>query len=192
MKRMEGRYKGRKRTRGAVEIWKPFRDVRRRDIVVAGVMFLVAFFVALVWPFTTVVEQPIQYNHRKHIEAGLECSTCHTLFENSAFAGLPPLDTCLTCHQEPLTESREEAKLRELAEQGKPLEWNQVNQVPDHVYFSHRTHAVDRKISCATCHGPMQERTSPPTKPFFSWTMNACINCHEQRNATLDCNGCHR
>ena len=175
-----------------MEVRKPFREIRRRDIAVIGTGFMLAFFVALVWPFTSAVEQPIQFNHRKHIEAGLECSTCHTLYENSAFAGLPVLDTCSTCHQEPLTKSREEAKLLEMVQQAKPLEWKQINEVPAHVYFSHRTHAVDRQIACTTCHGPMQERTSPPSRPFFAWTMNACINCHKQRSATVDCDGCHR
>ncbi|MBI3895931.1 MAG: cytochrome c3 family protein [Acidobacteria bacterium] len=175
-----------------MDFQKSILEIRQRNIIMIGIGALIAFFVALVWPFTPSIEQPIQYNHQKHIQAGLECSTCHTLYENSAFAGLPQLDTCSTCHQEPLTESREEAKLLALIQQAKPLEWKQINRVPDHVYFSHRTHTVDREIGCATCHGPMEERTSPPTKPFFKWTMDACINCHEQRSATVDCNGCHR
>ncbi|MBI4459112.1 MAG: cytochrome c3 family protein [Acidobacteria bacterium] len=169
-----------------------FREMQRREIVLAGLVGVVFFVGALVWPFAPSGPQPIQYNHQKHLQAGLECSTCHTLYENSAFAGLPQLDTCSTCHQEALTQSREESKLLEMIQQEKPLDWEQINKVPDHVYFSHKTHAVDREIGCATCHGEMKERTTPPTRPFIAWTMSNCINCHKQQNATVDCNGCHR
>jgi hypothetical protein len=91
-----------------------------------------------------------------------------------------------------MTGTAEESKLVQLIEKGEPLRWKQVNQLPTHVYFSHQTHAVSAAIECATCHGAMQERTVPPPQPFFAWTMDACLNCHEQRRATVDCNGCHR
>ena len=96
------------------------------------------------------------------------------------------------CHQAPLTESPEEAKLIERVESGEPLQWQQINQLPTNVYFSHQTHAVSSGINCTVCHGEMQQRATPPTQPFFAWTMNACMNCHEQQQASLDCNACHR
>ncbi|MBI4463937.1 MAG: cytochrome c3 family protein [Acidobacteria bacterium] len=166
--------------------------LRRRDVALGGAGFVGAFLLTLFWPSAPRVQQPIQYNHQKHLDAGLDCATCHTLYATSPWAGLPTTETCSTCHQAPLTESPEEGKLVQLVEKGEALHWKQVNQLPTHVYFSHQTHAVSAGIDCATCHGEMQERTTPPTKPFFAWTMNACLNCHEQQRASLDCNGCHR
>ncbi|OFW26990.1 MAG: hypothetical protein A3H27_04935 [Acidobacteria bacterium RIFCSPLOWO2_02_FULL_59_13] len=165
---------------------------RHREIALGGAGFVGAFLITLLWPSGPGVEQPIQYNHQKHINAGLQCGDCHTLYPTSPWAGLPTTETCSACHQAALTESAEESKLIEFVEKGEPLPWKQINQLPTHVYFSHQTHAASAEIACATCHGEMQERTTPPTKPFFSWTMDACMNCHQQQKATLDCNGCHR
>ncbi len=157
-----------------------------------GAGFLGALILALLWPTPVTVEQPIRYNHQKHLALGLGCSDCHTLYSNSPWAGLPVMETCQMCHEEPVSESPEEEKLRALVSQGQPLRWTQVNQLATHIYFSHQTHAGTSEIACAVCHGAMEELTAPPSAPFFPWTMDACINCHEQQNATLDCNGCHR
>lgn len=167
-------------------------NAKQRNRLLAGIAFVVAFLLALIWPFTPSIEQPIRYNHQKHVAAGLECSNCHTLYESSAWAGLPTADTCASCHAEPVTDSPEEAKLVQILSEGKPIEWKQVNRVPNHVYFSHRTHTIAGEIECATCHGKMNERTTPPPAPFFEWSMDNCINCHEERNASVDCNACHR
>ena len=171
---------------------EPSRGHRRTQGILAGAGFAVAFVLALFWPAGRQPTQPIRYNHEKHISAGLECTNCHTLAENSPWAGLPQLEFCLNCHQEPVGESPEEAKLREFAEQSRPLQWKQVNQLPTHVYFSHKTHVASREIACATCHGSMEKATSPPSKPLFAWTIDACLDCHERQKATEDCNGCHR
>ncbi len=175
-----------------MQILERIRKLDRRDAAWGGAGFLGALLIALVWPYSPAVRQPIRYNHEKHIAAGLQCADCHTLFSNSPWAGLPPLDGCMTCHEQPVSESREEAKVREFAKQAGTFHWNQVNRLPTHVYFSHQTHAVTRGISCFDCHGQMDKATAPPPRPFFAWTMEACMNCHEQQNATLDCNGCHR
>ena len=170
----------------------PETQGRRRDIALGGAGFLGAFLLILFWPRVPQVPQPIQYNHQKHLNAGLDCSTCHTLFATTPWAGLPTIETCAMCHQEASTGTAEESKVIQLVEKGEALRWRQVNQVPTHVYFSHQTHAVSAGIECATCHGDMQKRTAPPTEPFFAWTMDACLTCHVQRRATVDCNGCHR
>lgn len=166
--------------------------LRRNNVTLGGLGFLGAFFLALLWPTSPRVEQPIRYNHEKHLAAGLQCADCHTLYSSTAWASLPAAELCLTCHEQPLTESPEEAKMRELAQQGQALQWKQVNQLPTHVYFSHKTHAVSREIACAVCHGPMEKASTPPTRPFQTWTMDTCMDCHQRQSATVDCNGCHR
>lgn len=165
---------------------------RHHDLKLAGAGFLGALLLTLFWPRSVRVEQPIQYNHQVHLNAGMECSNCHTLYADSPWAGLPTIDTCSLCHSEASGKSAEEAKVVEYVRKEETPPWKQVNQLPTHVYFSHQTHAVAAGIDCAVCHGQMKERTVPMARPYFEWTMNVCLDCHEQRGATVDCDGCHR
>jgi hypothetical protein len=165
---------------------------RRHDIILAGAGFLGALLLTLLWPGGGRVEQPIQYNHQIHLNAGMECSDCHTLYSNTPWAGLPTIDTCSLCHSEASSGSAEEAKIVEYVQKNETPPWRQINQLPTHVYFSHQTHAVAAGIECTTCHGEMKERTAPPNKPLFAWEMDTCMGCHAERRATLDCDGCHR
>jgi hypothetical protein len=98
----------------------------------------------------------------------------------------------MTCHSQPMTESPEEEKIRQFAKQNQPLPWQQVNQLPKHVYFSHRTHAVSKGIACTVCHGAMDKATVPPQAPLMKWKMDTCLACHKKSNAIQDCDGCHR
>ena len=165
---------------------------RHRDLLLGGAGFLGALLLTLFWPRSARVEQPILYNHQAHLSAGMECSNCHTLYADTPWAGLPTIDTCSLCHSEVSTGTEEEAKVVGYVQKNETPPWQQVNQLPTHVYFSHQTHAVAAAIDCADCHGAMQARTVPMEQPFFAWTMDACIQCHQQRAATVDCNGCHR
>ena len=136
--------------------------------------------------------QPIRYNHAVHIASGMTCTDCHSGARDAVQATLPGLDTCLMCHQEPVTESAEEEKIRAFAAAGEEIPWHQVTHVPRHVYFSHRRHVALGGLECAECHGPMETRTEPPRRPFRTLDMDACLNCHEQRKVDNDCNRCHR
>jgi len=142
-------------------------------------------------PATSAV-QPIAFNHAKHIANGLNCTDCHAGAQDQARATLPPLATCLTCHESALTQSPEEAKIRTLAASGQPLRWTRLTRVPPHVYFSHRRHVQLAGLKCEGCHGPVQQATTPPGRAFRAFTMAVCINCHEQRGFKTDCNDCHR
>ncbi len=136
--------------------------------------------------------QPIAFNHAKHLAAGLECSQCHTGTQTSEHAGLPPLETCMGCHEAALTQSHEEARLRSFAAAGREIPWRPVTRVPSHVYFSHRRHVALGKITCAVCHGAMENVTAPPHAPLRAITMESCIQCHQKNQARTDCNDCHR
>src|SRR6201995_5314667 len=47
------------------------------------------------------VHQPVPFSHQHHIGGlGIDCRYCHTGVEQSAFAGLPPTETCMTCHSQ--------------------------------------------------------------------------------------------
>jgi class III cytochrome C family protein/cytochrome c7-like protein len=169
-----------------------FRRLNHRELTLGGAGFLGALVLSLLWQAGARPEQPIRFNHQKHVGAGLQCSDCHTLFASSPWAGLPKIDICMTCHSDPVTQSSEEAKIRDLAKQEKPLVWKQINQLPSHLYFSHKTHASSREIACATCHGAMDKATAPPTRPLFEWKMDTCLACHQRNHASVDCDTCHR
>ncbi len=141
--------------------------------------------------FHTAVQQPIAFNHAKHVANGVACTDCHSGVETQAHATLPEADTCMNCHQTALTSSPEETKLRDIAASGKPIAWQPLTQVPPHVFFSHRRHVAGAKLACAECHGPMEETTSPPPRALRTITMNTCLGCHKDKGVDADCNDCH-
>lgn len=157
-----------------------------------GLFFGLGYFL-LGWALSgNPFSQPIRYNHAVHVANGMTCVDCHTGARDQIRATLPTIDTCLACHGEALTASVEEEKIRTLARAGQPIAWRQITRVPAHVYFSHRRHVALGGLECADCHGPMETRTEPPQHPFRSMTMDACMQCHEQRKVPNDCNDCHR
>lgn len=141
----------------------------------------------------TGVPQPIAFPHETHVKTvGLQCVDCHPGVETSIHAQLPDLDFCLGCHQEPQKESKEEAKIRELAKlQHRPV-FNKLFRFPNHVYYSHRRHVGIAKLACSQCHGAIAETTAPPSRPLVAVTMSFCLDCHEEKGVTTDCIACHR
>jgi hypothetical protein len=137
--------------------------------------------------------QPIAFNHRLHIEeVGADCTDCHLYARTGVRATIPNLKVCAECHEEAVTDSQEEARLVEYIAEEEPIPWQKVTFVPDHVYFSHRRHAVIAEIECETCHGPMAEREEPVTRASPAITMEACMACHQRAEVSNDCWRCHR
>jgi hypothetical protein len=146
-----------------------------------------------IWVFAgNPPSQPIRYNHSVHIANGLTCVDCHTGAQDQVHATLPTLDTCMMCHSEAGTDNPEEEKIRQLAAAGQMSPWRKINRLPPHVYFSHRRHVALGKLECSECHGPVETLTEPRQRPFRPRTMEACLDCHEQRKVDSDCNRCHR
>ena len=47
------------------------------------------------------LHQPVPFSHEHHVSGlGISCAYCHTSVEKSAFAGIPPTHTCMTCHSQ--------------------------------------------------------------------------------------------
>jgi hypothetical protein len=160
--------------------------------VVCFVLAGAAAFLRNVPVLATPVEQPIAFNHAKHVqELTLECSVCHASFETEAFSGLPGLEVCASCHSEPQGSSKEEAKLVQLVRSGAPLEWRPLFRQPPHVFYSHRRHVVAAKIQCPTCHGSIAETTAPPAS-VERLRMQQCIDCHRSLGVSTVCTACHR
>jgi len=135
--------------------------------------------------------QPISFNHKKHVEQGLECDTCHPFYKTQSFSGLPKIATCLECHKEPITQNPEEEKIRQFEREKKEITWRQVYKEPDHVFYSHRRHVVLGKLECNVCHGDMKESEAPPPKPWVDMNMSWCMECHTRSKVTNDCAACH-
>lgn len=136
--------------------------------------------------------QPIAFNHKKHVDNGVGCTDCHAGAMEQARATLPPLSTCMNCHETALSSSPEEEKVRSAAGAKTDIAWRRITSVPPHVYFSHRRHTRIGGLDCSECHGQMKNASAPPTARFRQLDMNDCIRCHEQRGIKADCNDCHR
>lgn len=141
--------------------------------------------------FGSRTEQPIRFNHKKHLEQGLECDSCHRYVKTQPFAGMPDIGTCLQCHQEAITKNPEEEKIRQFAKRGGEIPWKRLYKEPDYVFYSHRRHTVLGKIPCQTCHGNIGKSERPPSKPYVRMTMGWCMGCHRKKGASNDCLACH-
>ncbi len=136
--------------------------------------------------------QPIAFNHKKHIDQGLACDTCHKFYKTEAFSGMPDNAVCLECHQEPVTKSPEEEKIRQYAKRGEQIPWKRIYTEPDHVFYSHQAHVVLGKIECKACHGDIAQSEKPPTKTFVTMSMGWCMRCHREKKVSNDCLTCHQ
>lgn len=120
--------------------------------------------------------QPVPFSHKHHVgELGLDCRFCHTAVETSARAGVPATHVCMECHSQLFTHQKMLGPVRVSYEAGKPIRWQQVNRLPDYVYFNHAVHVKDG-IGCTTCHGPVGQM--PLMRQARRMTMGFCIACH--------------
>ena len=127
-------------------------------------------------PMFAPVDQPVPFSHKHHVsDDGIDCRYCHTSVETSAFAGLPPLSTCMTCHSQLFTDAPVLEPLVNAYRAGGALAWNRVHDLLDFVYFDHSIH-VNKGVGCSTCHGPVD--VMPLTWRVVSLDMQWCLDCH--------------
>jgi len=122
------------------------------------------------------VDQPVEFSHEHHVRGlGIDCRYCHTTVEQSAYAGMPPTETCMNCHSQLWTTSPLLAPVRASYLSDQPIPWQRVNNLADFVYFKHNIH-VNKGIGCASCHGPVDRM--PLTWQAAPLTMEWCLECH--------------
>jgi hypothetical protein len=131
-------------------------------------------------PYVTDVnvakDQPVPFSHKHHVgELGLDCRYCHTAVESSSSAGMPPTQTCMTCHSQIWVNSPMLEPVRASYRDDKSIQWIRVNAVPDFVYFNHSIH-VNKGVGCVTCHGPVGDM--PLTWRANTLQMGWCLDCH--------------
>lgn len=167
------------------QIFPSSMNTLARASIIGGVLLLgvvgaagMAFYRS---PFVTRVgmarEQTVPFSHKHHVDGlGIDCRFCHTSVEDNAFAGIPPTETCMTCHSQVWTEAPMLAPVRESWATGEPLEWVRVNDLPDFVYFNHSIH-VAKGIGCVTCHGQVDQM--PLMSKGQTLHMQWCLQCHK-------------
>lgn len=139
-------------------------------------------------------EQPIDYSHRSHVEAGVQCLFCHSSALRSDIAGIPSVQKCMGCHTIIATDREAVQALTGYWERGEPIPWSRVNNQPEFVYFSHQAH-LRAGENCETCHGNVGQMTV--AQPVVKMDMGWCLDCHlkqsEEKVARLaDCLTCHK
>lgn len=179
--------------------------MRWRIAAGASVLVLVSWATLSIW-VEPAVTQPIEFPHKTHLDAGLECTSCHERAEKGAVAGRPPTALCLSCHSG--ADGTGEIRKVQAFAKGGEIPWRRVWRLPTHVYFPHRPHVVLAKVRCQTCHGPMETLDRPPAHALKKLRMTDCIGCHEKSERpdgetpapvkvaaprrSTDCNACHR
>lgn len=151
-------------------------------------------------------EQPIAFSHKQHAGTlGVACLNCHHGAEKSDVAGVPPLETCMSCHGVVKKRaadgqaSAEIAKLTAAWDAKGSVAWNRVHSLPRYAHFSHRAH-VANGVLCQECHGPVE--TMERLRQASSLSMGWCVNCHrlqaseapshwKRSGGPLDCAACH-
>ncbi len=158
-------------------------------------------------------EQPIFYSHKVHAGVNqISCLYCHGGAQDSKHANIPSVNVCMNCHMaineykgDPLYTAEgvevngtdeikklykysgfEEGKTWD-ATKAKPIEWVQIHNLPDHVYFNHSQHIMVGKVQCQTCHGEITKMDE--VKQFAPLSMGWCINCHRESKVQFADNG---
>jgi hypothetical protein len=182
---------------------KKFFDwlIQPLGLIAVGIAFLAVFSLAAYGINLTQnsPEQPIQFPHNKHVGFGIQCLYCHPGASKGPSAGLPSPAKCWGCHNQIVKTTDPKSELRFLVEHvqnGTPIQWVPVVQVPDFVQFNHRAHVAAGQ-NCENCHGDMTQVTIAENPQVFN--MGFCLNCHikaagddhEKLVRLSDCGTCH-
>jgi mono/diheme cytochrome c family protein len=158
--------------------------------------------------------QPIEFPHSVHAGInGIDCKYCHNSVEKSKSAGIPSVNVCMNCHKgiQGNTDAQKSQIAKIYAAAGydpegpgkytgetKPIIWNKVHVLPDHVYFNHQQHVVVGGLDCKQCHGDMTKETTARVVPVeelskiegnipltrATLTMGWCIECHGSKEVS--------
>ncbi|MCG6157198.1 cytochrome c3 family protein [Rubinisphaera margarita] len=163
-----------------------------------GALYYTGLFAYAVHPATSDVgyrpEQPVPFSHALHAgRLKMDCRYCHNTVEVAAHAAIPPVGTCLNCHQgvdqngqSPTVaihvNSLKLQPIRESAATGQSVVWRKVHDLPDYAYFNHSAH-VTRGVSCVSCHGRVDRMEVVEQKATLA--MGFCLKCHRNPTPSL-------
>ncbi len=131
--------------------------------------WMIALLCVVMW--TAPAEKP--FSHRQHAALKMKCAQCHATAETEETAGFPTAAQCRTCH---------------VSMAARTIPAKRVYRVRDFVVFSHGRHSM-ANAACNACHGEVY--TQDTLKLARPTTMAACVACHKETRATVECNSCH-
>jgi len=155
-------------------------------------------------PSTPGLVQPIPFSHKHHAgKFKIDCQYCHSGTDRSQAAGVPPVELCMGCHSQFPASYDELSGIRTLKEhweKREPIEWLQVNRLPEYVQFRHNRH-IRAEVPCQQCHGRVEDYDKvfvldetkwwPWGLPTRTLEMGWCIQCHREKRVSEDCYTCH-
>ena len=132
--------------------------------------------------------QPLPFSHRQHLEQGLECRGCHANPDPGEKMTFPSTTKCMSCHSGVAADKPTIKDLTKFHQNKEEVPWVRIYKNPDWVWFSHRVH-LGAGAKCDRCHGAVAERNTLWKEVPI--TMENCIKCHRENNASTACNYCH-
>jgi len=137
--------------------------------------------------------QPIEFSHKSHVDKSeIPCEFCHIYARRSISSGVPPMASCFGCHRNNIIPGSDEKqrkaikKLLEFQQNGKPIPWKKIHDMPDFVHFSHKRH-VQAWFDCTECHGEIREHEVLSGETMITdLSMGWCMKCHRERRQTID------
>ena len=136
-------------------------------------------------------EQPFDFPHNIHAGKNIACTEyCHESVSTGPEAGLPSVLQCLACHNTIAANRPRIRQITAMRDRGEDFAWQRVYgyQPTAHVRFDHAPH-IRAEVECTTCHGDIRAGTVATRN--VDLTMGFCVNCHNERKASIDCLTCH-
>lgn len=157
--------------------------------------------------------QPIVFSHKVHAGINqINCLYCHAGAEKSRYSMIPSPNICMNCHKvidqytgDPFKDKEGrlvdgtaeihklyeyagwDAEKKQYTKPGHPIEWVQVHNLPDYVYFNHSQHVKVGQVQCQTCHGNITEENE--VYQYATLGMGWCVNCHRTTKVQFASNG---
>ena len=120
--------------------------------------------------------QPIPFSHKKHAgQLKIDCKYCHINADRSQHASVPAMNVCMNCHRNVKTDSPHIQRLTRHYNEGRPIQWMRVHELPDFVRFTHKPHVL-AGLDCSSCHGDV--KNMEVVHQEASLTMGWCMQCH--------------
>jgi len=127
----------------------------------------------------------IKFNHKIHIDNGVQCKDCHNAYESSKSDDnlLPTKKICESCH-----DVKDEKECSKCHYEGV---FKKLVPTKKEIYFSHKLH-LKEKTECIGCHKELDKvALSSESKNVFP-PMEQCSNCHNSKIAPNNCDACHK
>ena len=156
-------------------------------LAIGGSILLIVLFIYFFYtpPSARIgPEQPIPFSHRVHAGVkAIQCRFCHPYVERSIHPGIPPIEKCLFCHRYIIADHPWIQKEHAFFKAQKPVPWQKVFLLPEHVLFNHQRH-IKKEVECQKCHGAVETMDRLKGRRF---EMGFCVECHREKKAALDC-----